>query len=117
MMKFDMIPYIKKIIDAFPEKITGVTATPAADCLFVVCPEAEACQLSEDQARAFYHTTAQLLFLSCVCCDIQTPVPFLMTRVKHPDEDDWEKLKPVVTYLQSNRSLKLTPFAESLSII
>jgi hypothetical protein len=30
MVKFDMVPYIRKIIDAFPEKITGVTSTPAA---------------------------------------------------------------------------------------
>jgi hypothetical protein len=34
MVKFDMIPYIDKIIDAIPEKITGVTSTPAADHLF-----------------------------------------------------------------------------------
>ena len=33
---FDMIPYIKKIFTAFPEKITGVSSTPAADHLFTV---------------------------------------------------------------------------------
>jgi hypothetical protein len=40
--------------------------------------------------------------------DIQTP---------QPDEDDWGKLKHVLAYLHSTRSLKLTLFAESLSII
>ncbi len=39
--------------------------------------------------RPSTETTAQLLFLSRVCHDIQTPVSFLATRVKHPEEDDW----------------------------
>jgi hypothetical protein len=33
---FDMIPYIGKIFQAFPEKITGVSSTPAADHLLIV---------------------------------------------------------------------------------
>jgi hypothetical protein len=117
MVKFDMVPYIDKIIDAFPEKITRVTSIPAADHLFAVRPSAGARLLPEDQARGFHHTTAQLLFLSWVCHDIQTPVSFLMTRVKHPDEDDSGKQKRVLTYLHSTHSLKLSLFAESLSII
>jgi hypothetical protein len=88
MVKFDMVPYIEKNIDAFPEKIMGVTSTLAADHLFAVCPSAKACLLPKDQAWAFHHTTAQLLFLSHVRLDIQTPVFFLTTRVIHPDEDD-----------------------------
>ncbi len=112
-----MIPYINKIIDAFPEKITGVTSTLVAEHLFAVRPLAEAHLLPKDQAQGFHHTTAQLLFLSHVFCDIQTPLSFLTTRVKHPDKDDWGKLKRIFTYLHSTRSLKLTLFAESLSII
>jgi hypothetical protein len=101
MVKFDMVPYIKKIIDVFPEKIVGVVSTLAADHLFAVRPSVEARLLPEHQARAFHHTTAQLLFLSCVHCNIQTPVSFLTTRVKRHDEDDWAKLKSVLTYLQT----------------
>jgi hypothetical protein len=88
MVKFDMVPYIDTIIDAFPDKITGVTSTPATDHLFAVHPSAEARLLPIDQAWDFHHTSAQLLFLCRVCCDIQNPVSFLTTRVKHPDEDD-----------------------------
>ena len=33
-VKFNMIPYISKILMGFPEKITGVSSTPAADHLF-----------------------------------------------------------------------------------
>ena len=39
---FDMIPYINKILSDFPEKITGVTSSPAADHLFQVRPASEA---------------------------------------------------------------------------
>jgi hypothetical protein len=113
----DMVPYITKIIDAFPEKITGVHLTPASDRLFQVRPPSEAKYLPEDQARAFHHTTAQLLFLSRVRRDIQATVAFLTTRVKKPDIDDWGKLKRVLTYLLSTRSLRLTLSAESLTNI
>ena len=114
---FDMIPYINKIFSDFPEKITGVTSTPAADHLFQVRPVNKTKLLPEEQARGFHHTTAQLLFLSRVCRDIQTTVAFLTTRVKHPDEDDWGKLKQVLKYLQTTRSLCLTLFADSLTDI
>ena len=90
---FDMILYIGKIFKAFPEKITGVSSTQAADHLFTVQPIHESTLLPEEQARAYYNTTAQLLFLSCVRCDIQTTVAFLTARVIQPDEDNWGKLK------------------------
>jgi hypothetical protein len=95
-VSFDMIPYIKKIIADFPEKITGVASSPAADHLFKIRPPDEARVLPESQAIAFHHTTAQLLFLSRVRRDIQTAVAFLTTCVKTPDEDDWGKLKRVL---------------------
>jgi hypothetical protein len=50
MVKFDMVPYIDKIIDAFPEKITGVTSILAADHLYAVHPLTEAGLLTKDQA-------------------------------------------------------------------
>jgi hypothetical protein len=93
LVKFDMIPYIKKIIETFPEKITGITSSPAADHLFQVHPPSEAKLLPVEQARAYYHTRAQLLFLLHVRCDTQTTVAFLTTRIKSPDKDDWGKLK------------------------
>jgi len=39
--------------------------------------------------------------------DIQTAVSFLTTRVKHPDEDDWGKVKRVLKYLKGTKSLRL----------
>ena len=89
-----MIKYLKKVFAAFPEKITTSAATPASDHLLEVRDESEQKLLPEEQARAFHHSVAQLLFLSGRARpDIKTPVAFLTTRVKAPDEDDWVKLK------------------------
>ncbi len=66
MVKIEMTPNITKIVTAFPEKITGVQSTPAADHLFNIRPDTEARPLPEEQAQAYHHTTAQLLFLSRV---------------------------------------------------
>ena len=63
-VSFDMIPYIKKILNEFPEKITGVASSPAADHLFQIRDPKEARLLPESQAIAYHHATAQLLFLS-----------------------------------------------------
>jgi hypothetical protein len=112
-----MISYITKIIDAFAEKITNFASSWAADHLFHVRPLSDAKLLPEIQACAYHHTTAQLLFRSRVCCNIQTTVVFLTTCVKAPDEDDLGKLKQVQKYLSSTRHLSLTLVAASLTDI
>ncbi len=82
------------MISEFPEVITGKSATPAADHLFTIRDEKEAKPIDKEQALAFHHTVAQLLFMATrVRRDIKTAVAFLTTRVKSPDEDDWGKLK------------------------
>ncbi len=60
----NMIEYTKNIIRDFPEEITAVRTSPVADHLFTVRDESLAKPLPEEQARAFHHTMAQLLFLS-----------------------------------------------------
>ena len=114
---FDMIPYLSKIIKTFPEKITGAASSPAADHLFKVRPPSEALLLTEDLATAYHHTTAQLLFLSRVRRDIQSTVAFLTTRVKHPDEDDWGKLKRLLRYLNGTQFLRHSLRADSITNI
>jgi hypothetical protein len=114
---FDMIPYLAKIIKTFPEKITGMALSPATDHLYKVRPQEEARVLPKDLARAYHHTTAQLLFLLCIHRDIQPTVAFLTTCVKHPDEDDWGKSKRVLRYLNGTRSLHHKLCAESISNI
>ena len=80
--------------------------TPNTGCIF------------EEQAIAFHHTIAQLLFASARARrDIQMAVAFLTMKVKKPDEDDWGKLKHVLRYLHGTKYMKLMLQVENLSIV
>ena len=80
--------------------------------------EKEARRLNEEQALAFHHTVAQLLFMATRARrDIQTAVAFLTTRVKSPDEDDWGKLKRVLKYLNGTKYLKLRLTVDNLAVL
>ena len=46
--------------------------------------------------------------------DIQTAVSFLTTQVKAPDEDDWGKVKRVLSYLKGTLHMPLILSADSL---
>ena len=48
---------------------------------------------------------------------IQKAVSFLTTRVKHPNEYDWGKLKKVLKYLNGTRHMKLKMMVENMSLI
>ena len=65
-VKIYMIKYRKKIFVTFQEKITTTAETPAAERLFKVakCDDHTSKILPEEQAQAFHHTVAQLLFLA-----------------------------------------------------
>jgi hypothetical protein len=117
-LEVSMIKYLKNVIAEFPELIKGRAATPAHDKLFVIRDDDKARKLNEEQALAFHHTVAQLLFMEKRARqDIQTVVAFLTTRVKSPDEDDWGKLKRVLKYLNGNKYLKLMLTVDSLAVL
>ena len=116
--KVGMIKYIRDIENDFPEPLGASAATPAADHLFKIRDPEEARLLDEPRKEAFHHSTYQLLFLSSRARrDIQTPVSFLTTRVKAPDEDDWLKLRRVLKYLKGTRHMKLNLTVDDLSVI
>jgi hypothetical protein len=97
IIQVSMIAYTTKVILDFPKSITTSCTSLAGDHLFTVRDALEAEFLPKEQAQAFHHTVAQLLFLcKHTRRDIQTAVSFLTTRVKHPDEDDWGKLKCIL---------------------
>ena len=113
-VRINMCKYLSKVIEDFPEEITGVSATPAADYLFKVREDGK--KLNEEQADMFHHTVYQLLFAANRARrDIQTAVSFLTTRVQAPDEDDWGKLKRVLKYLKGTRYLKLILSADAMN--
>ena len=115
ILKIGMIKYLKKILEEFPEEIKSAAATPAAEHIFDVREYNLDKLLPEELTLAFHCTTAQLLFLSARARpDIRTAVSFLCSRTKAPDEDDWGKLKLVLTYLYGTRHMKLCLTADNL---
>ncbi len=113
-----MFKYLDDVISDFPEAITGRVETPAADYLFDVREKNKARKPEEERVLAFHHAVAQLLFmLTRARRDNQTAVAFLTTRVKHPDEDYWGKLKQVLKYLNGTRYLKLKLSVDSLVML
>jgi hypothetical protein len=112
-----MVKYIKNIIRDFPEEITGTKTSPAADHLFMVRDPSLAKALPEEQAMAFHRTMAQLLFLSTrVRRDIQPATAFLTKQVRLPDEDNWGKVKSVLSYLKGTLHMPLILLADSLTL-
>jgi hypothetical protein len=77
-VKVMMVDYLKGVMGDFPEVIDGTAPTPASEHLFDIRPDEERTLLNEEQARAFHHAVAQLLFASARSRkDIQTDVSFL----------------------------------------
>jgi hypothetical protein len=63
-VKVTMVDYLKGVLGDFPEVIDGTAPTPASEHLFDVHPDEERTLLNEEQAQAFHHAVAQLLFAS-----------------------------------------------------
>jgi hypothetical protein len=60
-VRITMLKYIRDMFEEMPEEWTGEAATPMADHLFEVNPEAG--QLDEETAQTFHQLIAKLLFL------------------------------------------------------
>ena len=59
-------------------------------------------KLREGDKIIFHRLVAKLLLLrKRARSDIQTKNGFLVTRVRNPDEDDWKKLRMVLSYLDA----------------
>ncbi len=118
-LRISMVNHLKKMISEFPEAITSNAVTPATDKLFEVRPDNDPNKhlLDESRARAFHHAVAQALFVTTrYRHDIRTAIAFLCTRVKHPDEDDWGKLKHLLKYIRGTLYLVLTIQASNLKL-
>jgi hypothetical protein len=63
VLEVSMFKYSNNVIEDFPEIIRGRAATPAHDKLFEIRDD-DAMKLNEEQALAFHHTVAQLLFMA-----------------------------------------------------
>eukprot|EP00957_Ditylum_brightwellii_P079907 6077763-Ditylum_brightwellii.AAC.1 len=114
----------KKVVDNFLQwlgskhdrKIGDIVASLAADHLFQVDPGGE--KLNEELAQAFHTIVARLIYV-CKCArqDLQTAIAFLTTRVKAPDNHDWEKWKCLLRYLKGTINLMLSLTADNPNMI
>jgi hypothetical protein len=118
IVKVDMCDYVKGMLDDFPIKFDAkdTQPTPAADDLFDKGDESKL--LSKEQAEDFHTCVAKGLFL-CKRArpDIHPTIAVLCTRVKQPNESDWQKLIRLMKYLNGTRDDKLILSADKLNVV
>ena len=102
VLQVDMTPYVKSMIEEFPEKLSGKTITPWNENLFKVDPTSK--PLDIKCAKVFHTFVMKGMFL----CkrgrqDIQPAIAFMTTRVREPNEGDWKKLVKMMNYLKATK--------------
>ena len=113
---FRMDDYVAGILEEAPDDMDGVAATPHTERLYDVSDTPTL--LDSERSEIFHHLVAKLLFLAQrVRPELQPAVPFLTTRVKCADLDDWKKLGRIVKYLRKYPTLALTLEGDNLSIV
>ena len=109
-VKLHMKDYIAKMIEEFPymeeARKQKSVKTPAAEHLFKISANPDL--LSPKLKDVFHTQVAKSLFLcKRTRPDLQPTTPFLCTRVKEPDQDDWKKLLRMFNYLDTTKDLEL----------
>jgi hypothetical protein len=112
-VKIKMLDYVDKMLADLPAEMDGEAPSPAANHLLTV--NDDQIKVNEKNAQFFHTYVAKTLFL-CKRArpDLQTAVPFLSTRVKSCDEDDYKKLIRMLQFLRATRGDFLTLSADSL---
>jgi hypothetical protein len=89
-----MFDYVDEIINAFDKaepKGGGTKSNAAPDHLFKVDKDRE--KLTPEQAVEFHNLVAKTLYATKRARpDTCTAIAFLMTRVRAPNKDDWNKV-------------------------
>jgi hypothetical protein len=116
-LKINMTKYVENMLNNFPVQLgkKDVAKTPAADSLFNLGTGAK---LDTKRSEIFHTFVAKGLFL-CKRArpDIQQAISVLCTRVKDPNQADWEKLMRVMKYLNGTRNEYLTLSADDLRVV
>jgi hypothetical protein len=116
-LKRNMMKYVENMLNDFPVKLgkKSMVKTPAVDNLLNLGTRAK---LDTKRSEIFHTFLAQGLFL-CKRArpDIQQAILVLCTRVKDPNQADWEKLMRVMKYLNGTREEKITLSASDLRVV
>jgi Reverse transcriptase (RNA-dependent DNA polymerase) len=115
-LKVTMIPYLQEIIDEFPDEIGKASSTPAALHLFDESDDPV--PLSAEKSKIFHHTVAKVLWAAIRARpDLLTTLSYLTCKVKNPDEDDYKKLKRMLSYIRETITLPLVLSADGTRVI
>ena len=103
VLQVDMRPYVKSMIDEFPDELSGNSNGPWTANLFKVDDASP--KLEPERAKTFHTFVMKAMFL----CkrgrqDIQPGVAFLATRTAEPTEQDWKKLKKMMNFLKATKN-------------
>jgi hypothetical protein len=116
-LKVNMTKYVENMLNNFLVQLRkkDVAKTPAADNLFNLGTRAK---LDTKRSEIFHTFVAKGLFL-CKRArpDIQQGISVLCTRVKDPNQADWEKLMRALKYLNGTREENLTLSADNLRVV
>ena len=89
----------------FGETVNGGAKTPTKHNLFEVNHESKC--LSENKREIFYHIVAKFLFVAKrVRPDIDLAIFFLYSRVDRSTEEDWDKLRRLLHYINGTIDLE-----------
>jgi hypothetical protein len=102
VLQVDMTQYVNKMIEEFPEKLTGNTKCPWSENLFRV--DETSPKLSQEKAKILHTFVMKGMFL-CKRArqDVLPGIVFLATRVKDPNHQDWIKLIKILNYLKATK--------------
>lgn len=98
-----MTDYVRKMVEEFPEELGNKVKCPWTEKLFKVDEGAK--RLDTTHAKTMHTFVMKSMF---VCKrgrqDIQTGIVSLATRVKEPTEQDWIKLKRILSFLKTTQN-------------
>lgn len=104
--------FIQECIDEFPEPVKKGCTTPARSNLFTVDPKSPS--LVGPKADKFRSLVMKVMYVAQRCrTDLLTTLAFLCTRVDKATNQDWEKLRRLITYMNGSKNDTLTLGVES----
>ncbi len=93
-----MSDYVRECIEELGESVAHSATSPAKRDLYDIHEKSP--PLDKAQAEVFHSVTAKTLYVSHRGrLDVQLPIAFLCTRVSKSTEQDWTKLKRVLSYM------------------
>jgi len=128
--KITMFSYVDEILEAWKKaehstdddgfKTVGskrkTKSSAAPENLFVIDEDCK--KLNTVKAKAFHNIVAKALYvMKRARPDISVAIAFLTTRVRSPDEQDWEKLSHLMQYLRGTKDLPLLLGADGTGIV